>query len=201
MGATPELLARMRNGLVETAAVAGTAPRGSDFEVDHALGEELLGDPKERREHDLVYREIRRRLEGAGVDVDGPRPPEVLKLPGLQHLWTRITGAASPGTSLLTVIGRLHPTPAVAGLPVDRAVTWLADHEGLDRGWYAGPVGYVGPSGDGEFRVGLRSARILGDAVTLYAGAGVVAGSDPDRELAETELKFQAVGRVLRGTS
>lgn len=198
VGATPELLARTAAERVETMAVAGTAPRGESFDADHALGLGLLADPKELWEHDVVYGEIRARLQQAGVVLDEPRDPEVLKLPGLQHLWTRVTGTAGPATSLLDIVGRLHPTPAVAGVPADAAIRWLEDHEELDRGWYAGPVGYIGPSGDGEFRVALRCGLVRDHRVILYAGAGVVAGSTPDRELAETELKFQALGRAVR---
>lgn len=200
VGATPELLARMRNGTVETAAVAGTGPRGETFDADHALGLALLNDPKERLEHSVVYDEIRARLVAAGVAVDEPRTPEILKLPGLQHLWTRVTGTAD-SRSLIDLLAHLHPTPAVAGLPVGSAVRWLEDNEAFDRGWYGGPIGYISQSGDGEFRVGLRSGLLDADTVQLFAGAGIVAGSTPDRELAETELKFQALGQAIRAAA
>jgi isochorismate synthase len=201
IGATPELLVRVRHGRLQTAAVAGTAPRGEGFEEDHALGMSLLSSEKDRREHGYVYGEIRARLAKAGVHLDDLRAPEILKLAGLQHLWTRITGDVPDGTSLLGIVGALHPTPAVAGLPVDVSRRWLIDHENLDRGWYAGPIGFLDSSGDGEFHVALRSAHIDSDRARLFAGAGVVAGSKPERELAETELKFQAVGRAVRAAS
>ena len=142
-GSTPELLVRARGGRIETAAVAGTAPRGPTYDEDDALGRALQNDPKERLEHRLVYEHIRLALAQCGVELDAPRQPEVLKLPGLQHLWTRVTGTIPGPRSLVRIVAALHPTPAVAGVPIDRAVDWLGAYEGLDRGWYTGPVGYV----------------------------------------------------------
>ena len=201
LGATPELLARVRRGVLHTAAVAGTAPRGEGFDEDHALGTALLSSDKDRLEHEYVYREIRARLDAAGVRLDDERAPEVLKLAGLQHLWTRVTGEVAEDSSLLEIVEALHPTSAVAGLPGPAAREWLAAHERLDRGWFAGPVGFLDTGGDGEFHVALRSAHIDSTRARLFAGAGIVAGSDPGLELAETELKFQAVGRAVRAAS
>ena len=192
-GATPELLARVEGVSVSTAALAGTARRGADAEQDENIARWLRGDPKQAEEHDYVHSEIRRRLQQGGFAVDPPAPTEVMRLPGLQHLRTPVTAAAPVGTNVLDVTGALHPTPAVAGLPTGEALEWLRAHEGFDRGWFAGPVGFCDLAGQGEFHAALRCALLRRTGCDLFAGAGVVAASIPERELEETELKLRAL--------
>ena len=192
-GATPELLARVEGVSVSAAALAGTARRGADAAQDEAIARRLRRDPKQVEEHDYVHSEIRRRLQQGGLAVDPPAPTEVMRLPGLQHLRTPVTAAAPVGTNVLDVAGALHPTPAVAGLPAGEAVEWLRAHEEFDRGWFAGPVGFCDLAGQGEFHAALRCALLRRTGCDLFAGAGVVAASVPEQELAETELKLGAL--------
>ena len=198
-GATPELLAGVDGVSVSTLALAGTAPRGRNPSEDDLLADRLLRDPKELEEHRHVLGEVSRRLEMNGF-VLGPRASTgVLRLPGIQHLSTEVTAVAPVGTNVLDVVGALHPTPAVAGLPAERAVEWISEHEGFDRGWYSGPVGYCDLAGNGEFHVALRSCLIDGDRTRLFAGAGIVAASSPEREAEETDLKLGALVPSLFG--
>ncbi len=197
VSATPERLVRLRGDRVETAAVAGSAPRGRNREEEEHFSGDLLGSAKEREEHEVVKRAVRGALFDLCGELEGPSEPVLLKLEGIQHLETplegRLSDASVASTHLLDLVGRLHPTPAVAGAPRDASIDWLERFEGLDRGWYAGPVGYVDGEGRGEFRVALRSARLGARDARLFAGAGIVPGSDPLRELVETRLKLRAL--------
>jgi len=199
-GATPERLARVDGVSVSTAAVAGTAPRGSDATQDEVIADRLRNDPKELEEHGYVISNIRSRLSTGGFSLDQVAPTEVMRLPGIQHLVTPITGTAPVGTNVLDVVGALHPTPAVAGLPVEASLDWIRAYEPLDRGWYAAPVGFCDLAGNGEFRVALRSALIGYGTSRLFAGAGIVRASSPARELEETNLKFGALLPSLLGS-
>ncbi len=199
VGATPERLLR-REGLgVEASALAGSAPRGRTPDEDLRLARALRESKKEQAEHEIVRRAITDALAPACEFLDAPEAPGILQLDGIQHLHTRIEGRlrAGAGSDLLQLAGRLHPTPAVGGAPRDAARAFLAEHEQLDRGWYAGGVGWLTPSGDGEFAVALRCALLRGRHATMYAGAGIVEGSDPDAELAETRLKLRAALSAL----
>ena len=198
VGATPERLAALRGGRLHTAALAGSAPRHDDLTIDAALGQGLLTSPKERNEHAVVVDAVTAALEGLGIDPRHPIEPELLRLHGIQHLHTPIDADLPDGIGLLDLVGALHPTPAVSGHPADLASGLRSRHEGMERGWFAGPVGWLDAAGDGEFRVALRSALVGPSGTVLYAGAGVVAGSDPDRELLETDVKLRAMlGPVL----
>jgi len=199
-GATPERLVRLDGVSISTAAVAGTAPRGADEAQDQVIADRLRHDPKEQNEHRFVIDEIRRRLAAAAVEIDPQAATRVMRLPGLQHLYTPMGGMAPVGTSVLDMVGAMHPTPAVAGVPGRAAQEWILDHEPLERGWYAGPVGHCDLAGNGEFRVALRSGLIDADRTTLIAGAGVVDGSVPERELEETGLKLGALLGPLLGS-
>ncbi len=202
VGSTPERLAAVDGRRLDTAALAGSAPRSPLPGVDDAIGQGLLTSPKERSEHAVVVDAIDKALSGLGMVPEHPQEPTLLRLHGIQHLHTPIRAEIRPSLSLLEVVGALHPTPAVAGHPRARANQLRSQHEGFDRGWFAGPIGWVDAAGRGEFRVALRSAFIDENDTTLYAGAGVVPGSDPDRELLETDLKFQAMlGPVLASTA
>ncbi len=197
-GATPERLAAVRSGHLDTAALAGSAPRHTDPTIDDALGQGLMTSPKEQNEHAVVVDAVVDSLENLGLTPVLPAGPTLLRLHGIQHLHTPINCELSDGMGILDVVGALHPTPAVSGSPARRAIELRGLHEHLDRGWFAGAVGWLDAAGEGEFRVALRSALIDDLGTTLFAGAGVVTGSDPERELLETEVKLGAMlGPVL----
>lgn len=200
LGATPELLIRIRGGSAETDALAGSCSRGDTPQEDAALAQAMLASPKERREHSAVVEHLQRRLIAAGVDLEPvPTEPEVRTLPGIQHLHTPLRGRVgiAPG-AIFTLAGALHPTPAVGGLPAAGAIEFLRTHEPSGRGWFAGPVGWADLAGNGELCLALRSGLVdsSSDEVSLFAGSGVVAGSDPAAELAETETKLNALPAV-----
>jgi menaquinone-specific isochorismate synthase len=189
VGATPERLVSLRDRTVRSDALAGTLP----------LGESLLRSAKDLHEHRLVTEAILSALRPVCEDLDHPRRPRLLRLSALQHLWTPVTGRTRPGVTLLDLAARLHPTPAVGGSPYRIAMDWLA-REGERRiGWYTGGVGWLSPDGDGDIAVVLRCAALNGDVAILSAGAGIVAGSDPVAELAETELKLSTMLDALGG--
>jgi isochorismate synthase len=193
LGATPERLARLVGDRIETAAVAGSAPRGRNPEEDERLGRELRESKKEQAEHAVVVRALREALADACDDLELDEAPRLLRLEGIQHLETPIRGRLHGDRSLVELLGSLHPSPAVGGAPRAAALRWLERHEALDRGWYGGPIGFVDASGDGEFSVSLRCALLRGDRARLFAGAGIVDGSRPEAELAETRLKLRAL--------
>jgi len=201
VGATPERLAAVHAGHLRTAALAGSAPRDPDPAIDAALGQGLLTSPKERAEHAVVVDAVDRALAELGVADRHPSDPVLLRLHGIQHLHTPIDAELPDGVGLLDLVGALHPTPAVAGHPGGQAAHLRAEHEGMQRGWFASPVGWMDATGDGEFRVALRTGLVHAGGTTLYAGAGVVAGSDPDRELAETDVKLRTLLGLVLATS
>ena len=198
VGASPELLVELHDGRVSSSALAGTVTRGVDVFADARLEDRLRHDPKELAEHQYVVQGLRNALHGVGVVIDPPQQLDIVKLANVQHLASPVTGTAPRGTGILDLVDAVHPTPAVAGLPRSAALDWLAEHEGLDRGWYAGPIGFVDSSLDGTFRVALRCALLRGDRARVFAGAGIVAGSRPERELAETTAKLRAMLDALR---
>lgn len=193
IGASPELLVRRRGDLVETEALAGSAPRGRTASEDAALAEALLRSDKDNREHRVVVDSIQRRLAAAGVAANPPRRPRLAQLPNVQHLRTPIRGSAPAEIHLLDVLKELHPTPAVGGAPRAPACAAIRRLEDFDRGLYAGAIGWIDAAGDGELTVAIRSTLIRERGARLYAGAGIVEGSDPDREWQETEIKLRAV--------
>lgn len=191
VGATPELLLRRRGDWIESEALAGTAAAGADA---RSAERGLLGSAKERAEHRSVVEAIARRLRPHCDVLEVPGAPRPRRHGDVIHLHTPIRGRLREGApGLLGLLGVLHPTPAVAGAPAPAALAFLRRHEGLDRGLYGGVVGLLGSTGEGEFSVALRCAHIEGARARLFAGAGVVAGSSPERELAETRLKLGAV--------
>lgn len=192
VGSSPELLLRLRGRRLETEALAGSAARGATVAEDERLGERLLGSEKERREHDLVVESIRAALGPLSRSLVASNPPGLLRLPEAQHLQTGVRAELDDGTSLLEAAGRLHPTAAVCGWPRTPARAWIARAE-RDRGWYSGAVGWLDAAGDGELVVALRCGLIDSGALSLWAGAGIVEGSDPDAEFAETEAKLAAL--------
>jgi isochorismate synthase len=197
LGATPERLVRVRRGEVSAMALAGSAPRGKSLEDDRRFAEALLASAKDRVEHAIVVEMVRRSLSGACDAISVAEAPALLKVSNVQHLHTPIAARLREGSTIFDLIERLHPTPAVGGVPRAPALDWLRCHEGLDRGWYAGPVGWIDRRGEGEFSVAIRSALLLRDEAVLYAGCGIVAESDPDAEYAESLLKLRAMLAAL----
>lgn len=202
VGASPERLVKVEDRVVHADALAGTAPRAPGSEDDDALGAALFASPKERREHHAVVGYLHDRLEGMVPRIEAAAEPTLLKLAHVQHLHTPFRGELSEddaGKGVIELASRVHPTPAVAGVPTAAALDWLQQHEDLDRGWYAGGVGTVAPRGEGEFCVAIRSALLLPGEVRLFAGAGIVEGSEPARERAETEQKLRGLRQALAG--
>jgi salicylate biosynthesis isochorismate synthase/menaquinone-specific isochorismate synthase len=197
IGASPELLLRRSGAGVSTVALAGSTRRSSDPAVDDHLGEQLLRSDKDRREQRIVAERIVRALRSHAVWVEAAPEPEIVKVANIQHLATPVIAQLADPHSAIELAGLLHPTPAVGGEPWPAAARAIADLEGMDRGWYAGPVGWMDATEDGEFCVALRSALLRDREAHLFAGVGVVAGSDPAAELAETEVKLQALLPLL----
>lgn len=194
LGASPERLISVTGRRVETDALAGSRPRHPHPGRDAQLRSELLASPKERTEHQIVVDAIREILSDANVDLDTLQPTDVMKLKRIQHLRTPISGTLTGSAGhIVDLMAVLHPTPAVAGLPRRAAQNWINQHEPMDRGWYSGPVGWSTIDGDGEFRVALRSALLTANDITLFAGGGIIEGSEPHAELAETATKFEAL--------
>jgi len=197
IGATPELLVRCAGRGVATVGLAGSTRRSSDPAVDRHLAQALLASRKDRGEHEVVVRRIVKALSKQSIWVEAAGEPEVVKVANIQHLATPIYAQLGEPRTAIELAGLLHPTPAVGGEPWDRARPVIAEIEQLDRGWYAGPVGWMDGAGDGEFCVALRSALLRDREARLYAGVGVVADSDPADELAETEIKLGAILPLL----
>jgi menaquinone-specific isochorismate synthase len=199
VGASPELLARRTGTAVSTVALAGSTRRSADPSVDDHLGERLLHSEKDLTEHRSVVRTIERSLAPHAVWVTTAEEPSLIKVANIQHLATPVRAQLVDSRSAVELAGVLHPTSAVGGEPWDRAREAIRSLEPLDRGWYAGPVGWMDATEDGEFCVALRCALIEGRTAHCYAGVGVVGDSDPEAELAETEVKLQAVLPALTG--
>ena len=197
LGASPELLVSLLDGRVRALGLAGSARRGDTPEEDGRIGDALLASGKDRIEHEAVVRAIRERLGPLTEDLVAPNQPELRRLRNIQHLSTEINARVRPGTGILDLVQRLHPTPAVCGWPADRARAVIAEHEAFDRGWYAGPVGWMDAAGDGEFAVALRSAVASGSRAWLFAGNGIMGDSVPASELAEVQLKFRPLSEAL----
>lgn len=198
VGATPERLATVDGSRLRTVALAGSIGRGADPAEDDRLRHRLLEREATRHEHASVVGDIVSRLGGI-TDAISVRARRVRQLADVQHIETPIEAELSEGTGLLDVAGRLHPTPAVGGRPRASALALIRELEPIERGWYAAPIGVIDPAGNGTLAVGLRSARIDGSTVTLYAGNGIVATSDPDEEWEELLLKVQAMAEVFDG--
>jgi salicylate biosynthesis isochorismate synthase len=197
VAASPELLVRREGHRVSTLALAGSTRRSADPAVDDHLGEQLLRDASYREEHAIVARRIERMLRAHAVWVAAAPEPTLVRIANIQHLATPIRAQMASPMDALELVGMMHPTPAVGGEPLARAEPLIPALEGLDRGWYAGPVGWTDATGDGEFCVALRCALLRGAVARCYAGNGIVRDSDPAAELAETEIKLQALLPLL----
>jgi len=199
IAASPELLVRREGHRVSTLALAGSTRRSADPAVDDYLGEQLLRDESYREEHAIVARRIERTLRDHAVWVAAAPEPELVKIANIQHLATPIRAQLAAPIDVLELADLMHPTPAVGGEPRDVAGPLIPALEGLDRGWYAGPVGWTDATGDGELCVALRCALLRGPVARCYAGNGIVRDSRPEAELAETEVKLQALLPLLAG--
>jgi salicylate biosynthesis isochorismate synthase/menaquinone-specific isochorismate synthase len=199
VAASPELLVRREGHRVSTLALAGSTRRSADPAVDDHLGEQLLRDESHRDEHAIVARRIERTLRPHAVWVAAAPEPALVRIANIQHLATPIRAQLTTPIDVLELAGLMHPTPAVGGEPLARAAPLIPALEGLDRGWYAGPVGWTDSAGDGEFCVALRCALLRGAVARCYAGNGIVRESDPAAELAETEVKLSALLPLLAG--
>jgi isochorismate synthase len=199
VGATPELLVRRRGRTVEATPLAGSAPRYGDRQRDRASSDRLFRSEKDREEHAVVVEDVRRVLASFCDDLQHPHEPELLGTANVWHLATPFRGKLHAGsTSVVDLVAALHPTPAVCGTPREAAREILGQLEPIDRGAYAGPVGWVDANGDGEWAIALRCAEITGKTARLFAGAGIVADSIPEAEVDETERKFRALLDALR---
>ncbi len=197
LGSTPERLARTNGRAFRTMAVAGSIRRGTDAAEDAALAEELLASEKDREEQAIVVEAIRDQLTPIAETLEVAPEPSVMTLRFVQHLATEISGTLPDARGLLSVAGLLHPTPAVGGQPRDVALALVEEHEGFDRGWYAGPIGWLGADGDGELCVALRCGIVDHARATLFAGCGIVADSDAEAEWEESRIKLRAVVAAL----
>jgi menaquinone-specific isochorismate synthase len=198
IGSSPETLVTASKGTVTARVLAGSAPRGLDELADEDAASALATSTKDLDEHQFALRSLLRSLAPHSDNVTASEQPFTLKLPNLWHLASDVEGDLTDGSSSLDLIAALHPTAAVAGTPTDRALALIDELEPFDRGRYAGPVGWVGADGDGEWAIALRSAQVDDDGrIAAYAGAGIVADSVPEKELAETRMKFRPIVDAL----
>jgi salicylate biosynthesis isochorismate synthase/menaquinone-specific isochorismate synthase len=197
IAASPELLVRREGQRASTVALAGSTRRSADPAVDDHLGEQLLQSDKDREENAIVARRIARSLKPLSVWVTAAAEPVLVRVANIQHLAMPIRAQLAVPVGAVELAGLLHPTPAVGGEPGEGAARLIPALEGLDRGWYAGPVGWTDAVGDGEFCVALRCALLRGTVAHCYAGCGIVRDSDPAAELAESEVKLQAMLPIL----
>lgn len=192
-GCTPELLVRKDGARVSSMCLAGTCPAGADEQERRRLADELMADGKNRAEHDYVVRHVREVFRRVCFDVDVPQTPGIMPLTHVQHLHTPAAAQMLDGVSLWELMGDLHPTPAVSGTPVGEARMLIRRIERYNRGFFAGACGYIDAAGDGEFSVGLRTGVFDGETGWLYAGCGIVAGSEADAEYDEIGLKLKTI--------
>ncbi|MFT2818165.1 isochorismate synthase [Leifsonia sp. A12D58] len=194
VGSSPETLIRADHGEVNARVLAGTMSRGADADSDNEAALALVTSTKDADEHEFAVQSLLGSLRPHTSHLTASEIPFTLKLPNLWHLATDVEGTLSDGSTSLDLIAALHPTAAVAGTPTEEALALIRELEPFDRGRYAGPVGWVGADGDGEWAIALRSAQVTpsGD-ITAYAGCGIVLDSEPERELAETKMKFRPI--------
>ncbi|WP_236542121.1 isochorismate synthase [Spiractinospora alimapuensis] len=202
VGSTPELLLRRGldpadQGLVESLVLAGTRPRGTTPEDDEKLADELATSVKDSEEHRYAIDSLNETLAGFCSSLDLPAHPELLAVNNVWHLASPVRASLRSGVSTLDVVERMHPTAAVGGTPTAGAVDLIRDLEEMDRGRYAGPVGWMDAEGRGEWGIALRCAQVEGSRARLFAGCGIVAGSDPVAELAEADTKFRVMREAL----
>jgi isochorismate synthase len=200
VGASPELLLDKAADIVRLNPLAGSARRGEGQAEDARLAQELMASEKDRHEHRLVVDDVARRLQPLAGALEVPAGPSLRRLATVQHLSTEIRAQLRDDTSVFELLDVLHPTPAVGGTPRAEAVAFIDKVEGLDRGWYSGGIGWLTPGGDCRLALSLRCGLLRGASARLFAGAGIVADSDPDAELVETRLKFRPLLELLAAT-
>lgn len=198
-GSTPEMLVRRERGLVTSRVLAGTIRRTGDDTSDLALAAALARSSKDLEEHEFAVQSVADALAPHCLSMNVPESPFVLHLPNVMHLATDVTGVLDDPTSSLSLAAALHPSAAVGGTPTAEAVALISELEQMDRGRYAGPVGWMDSRGDGEWGIALRSAEYDGNRVRLFAGCGIVADSKPEAELAEAAAKFVPIRDALSG--
>lgn len=197
LGATPERIVHLAENVVNVACLAGSMGRGDTEAEDRALGDMLLADSKNVEEHQVVLRSILAALEPVCDAVTAGAKPGLRKFANVQHLYTPVRARARSGVNVLDLVSRVHPTPAIGGHPTSDALELIAREEEMDRGWYAGPIGWMDSEGDGEFAVGLRSGLLRDGNAHLFAGCGIMGDSDPESEFTESVLKLRPMRRAL----
>jgi menaquinone-specific isochorismate synthase len=197
LGASPERLIALDGREFRTVAMAGSIRRGVDAAEDERLAAALLESDKEREEHDVVVQMLGQTLAPLADRLTIADGPSVVRLTHVQHLVTEVSGRLSEPRGILALVETLHPTPAVGGAPRELALQLIAEEERHERGWYAGPIGWIDRHGDGEFAVALRCGVVDGREATLFAGCGIVADSDPQKEWDESLVKLRALGSAL----
>ncbi|WP_142255377.1 isochorismate synthase [Bacillus sinesaloumensis] len=199
IGASPERLIKKKNEEFLSTCLAGSIRRGKTPSEDEQLANELLSDRKNLHEHDVVVQMIKHAMEESCASITSPTHPGILKMRDIQHLYTPVRGVAKADVSLLTVVDRLHPTPALGGQPKQTAFEIIRELEVLDRGWYGSPIGWFDTNDNGEFAVAIRSGLIKGNKASLFAGCGIVGDSEPESEYKETMIKFKPMLSALGG--
>ncbi|THE14875.1 isochorismate synthase [Bacillus timonensis] len=199
IGASPERLIKKKGEEFLTTCLAGSIRRGKTPSEDKQLENELLHDPKNLHEHDVVVQMIKNAMKESCSSITSPTHPGILKMRDIQHLYTPVKGVAKDDVSLLTVVNRLHPTPALGGQPKQKAFEIIRELEILDRGWYGSPVGWFDTNDNGEFAVAIRSGLLNGNNASLFAGCGIVGDSQPESEYTETMIKFRPMLSALGG--
>lgn len=197
IGATPERLVKVEGNALLSTCLAGTAPRGKTELEDRAISTDLLNDHKNREEHDHVVKMIRHHIETYCTNIKIPKEPVIYPLQNLQHLYTPVTATLKDQYSIFDIVKQLHPTPALGGVPREKSLAFIREHELLDRGWYGAPIGWIDSNENGEFAVAIRSGLIQGDEVSLFAGCGVMKDSDPQAEYEETNIKLLPMLSVM----
>ncbi|WP_058306868.1 isochorismate synthase [Gracilibacillus massiliensis] len=200
VGATPERLVKVDNQQLFSTCLAGTSPRGKSLKEDNWYGQQLLNDQKNREEHQFVVDMIKNAVHSCAKYVEIPDQPTLYRLKNLQHLYTPVKAELKKGYTLLDVVEKLHPTPALCGFPRESSLAFIRKFELLERGWYGAPIGWFDQHFNGEFAVAIRSALIDQDKASLFAGCGVVKGSDPEIEYQETNIKFTPMLQALGGS-
>lgn len=199
IGASPERLIKVEKDYLLSTCLAGTAPRGKTPAEDKQIADELLMDDKNREEHDYVVQMITKNITSVCDNIDMPDGPVVLPLRNLQHLYTPISARLKPKYTVFDLIQRLHPTPALGGVPRTESLAFIREHEVLDRGWYGSPVGWLDSNQNSEFVVAIRSGLVQKDEVSLFAGCGVMRDSNAEMEYEETNVKFLPMLNALEG--
>jgi menaquinone-specific isochorismate synthase len=199
IGATPERLVKKKENQVLSTCLAGSIKRGTTTYEDNVLGQQLLQDDKNLNEHNIVVKMIKEVFKDCCYDVEVPNDPALLKTKNIQHLYTPVKGLAKEGQTLLSLVEKLHPTPALGGFPQVKAIEKIRELEPMHRGWYAAPIGWLDYEDNGEFVVAIRSGLIEGNKAALFAGCGIVAESDPKSEYFETRIKLKPMLSALGG--